>query len=353
MLARAGGETGGEGNVSERLAKLGRRLVTIPAYFLLAALSVLLAPLWIPVLAIADWRRSGTRAALRCGAFFTWYLQCQCGGLAGAIVVWVMQLPPGVSRERYLAWNFTLQKWWGNALLRGTAAIFDVRYETDGIELTERGPYLLFMRHSSTGDTLLSILLVSVPYDVMLRYVFKRELRWDPCIDVVGGRMINYFVDRDSSDSAREIAEIVRLSEDLGEREALIIYPEGTRFTPEKQQRVFEKLREKGDFELLARAETLRHLLPPRLGGPLALLEANRGLDVVFCAHTGWEGVATFWDLWAGNLLGRVIRVHYWRVPFEEIPKTRAERVDWLYAQWKRVDDWIEAHHKLDRPATS
>ncbi len=348
-----GRSEGGRPSEEGRLSRVGRRVVTIPGYLLLAALSVLLAPIWIPVLAIVDWTRRGTRAALRCGAFFTWYLQCQCGGLVGTFAAWLMHFAPGVSHERYIAWNFALQRWWGTALLRGTSAIFGVTYETDGVELAAKSPYLLFMRHASTGDTLLSILLISVPYRVSLRYVFKRELRWDPCIDVVGHRMPNYFVDRASTDSAREIEAIVQLAQDLAPHEGVILYPEGTRFTPEKQQRVLQKLREKGDAEMLARAEKLRHVLPPRLGGPVALLASNPGLDVVFCAHTGWEGVATFWDLWAGNLVGRVIRVHYWRVPFAEIPVDDAERVDWLYAQWKGVDDWIEAHQGLDRAAAT
>ena len=38
----------------------------------------------------------------------------------------------------------------------------------------------------------------------------------------------------------------------------------------------------------------MRNLLPPRLTGPLALLERAPDLDVVFCGHVGFDG---FWTL--------------------------------------------------------
>jgi hypothetical protein len=71
------------------------------------------------------------------------------------------------------------------------------------------------------------------------------------------------------------------------------------------------------------------------------LLEANRGADAVFCAHVGFEDAGTFNDLFRGSLVNRVIGVHFWRVPFAEIPRERDSQTRWLYEQWARVDDWI------------
>ena len=39
---------------------------------------------------------------------------------------------------------------------------------------------------------------VSRRYHLRLRYVLKRELLWDPCLDIVGQRVPNIFVDRDA-----------------------------------------------------------------------------------------------------------------------------------------------------------
>jgi hypothetical protein len=55
------------------------------------------------------------------------------------------------------------------------------------------------LRHASIGDTLLASALVGRPHGIFwLRYVLKRELLWDPCLDVVGNRLPHVFVDRAS-----------------------------------------------------------------------------------------------------------------------------------------------------------
>ncbi len=119
------------------------------------------------------------------------------------------------------------------------------------------------------------------------------------------------------------------------------IYPEGTRFTPERQRRALAHIRRRGDSDLVARAERLRYVLPPRLGGTMALLEAGTEADAVFCVHAGFEGVRTFHDLLSGALIDRTVEVEYWRVPATRIPKDGDARIDWLYDQWIRVDEWV------------
>ena len=71
--------------------------------------------------------------------------------------------------------------------------------EADGA----RGPYLLLVRHASSGDALLASSLVSAPNRMQLRCVLKRELLWDPCLDIVGNWLPNVFAERDAPDSSR------------------------------------------------------------------------------------------------------------------------------------------------------
>ena len=87
-------------------------------------------------------------------------------------------------------------------------------------------------------------------------------------------------------------------------------------------------------------------MLPPRLGGSLALLDPITPADVVILAHVGLDGLAEVKDIWDGHMVGRTIRVAFWRVPFEEIPTDRQGRIDWLFAQWEQVDAWIGAHRE-------
>ena len=74
---------------------------------------------------------------------------------------------------------------------------------------------LLFPRHVSVADTLLPAVFVSSRNGILLRHVLKRELLWDPCLDIVGNRLPNCFVRRDSRDSAREIRAVAALAHDV------------------------------------------------------------------------------------------------------------------------------------------
>jgi 1-acyl-sn-glycerol-3-phosphate acyltransferase len=320
-----------------------RRLVTIPTVLVLAAASVLLSPLWIPALAVADALRPARRgAALRAGAMLAVYLHCEAAGVVASFGLWLASAGRR-ARERFLARNLALQRWWATTLFEAARRIYAMDLAVDGEAAVAPGPILLFPRHASVADTLLPAVLVTAPHGIRLRYVLKRELLVDPCLDVVGNRLPNVFVRRGSEDSEREIAAVAALGSGLGRDEGVLIYPEGTRHSAAKRARVIERLRAAGDAERLAHAERLRHLLPPRRGGPLALLDAAPAADVVFCAHTGLEGAASLADLWRGDLVGRAVRVRFWRVPRAEVPAERSARARWLDAWWERLDAWVDA----------
>ncbi len=321
---------------------LARRAISIPAYFLLATLALGSCWIWLPLLAAVDLLRGGRSAALRCALFLTHYLLCECFGLIASFAIWLgRRLGGPAGARRYADWNRALQRAWAAALWNGARRIFGMRLRVEGAELVSQPPLLLLIRHASVADTLIPAVMITIPHQIHMRYVLKRELLWDPCLDVVGNRLPNYFVDRDSLDGAREVQGIASLVEQLGPEEGILIYPEGTRFSPRKRERILARLSRGDDDGLLDRAKQLEHTLPPRLGGTLALLEANPGADVVFCAHTGFEGAASFWELADGALVDRVIEVRFWRVPWAQVPETREGRISWLFDHWKRIDRWI------------
>ncbi len=322
-----------------------RRVVSITLYIGLCVVLLAAFPLLITLLAAVDLARGSPWVLVRCLSFATLYLCCEVIGIAVSFAFWLTQ-PVWAARDRgrYLTRHLALQRWWARTLYWGAERIFSMRTEVEGDADVGDGPIVLFMRHASMGDTLLPAVILSDRHGYALRYVLKRELLWDPCLDLVGNRLPNYFVRRGSGESAREIAAVQRLMEHLGARAGVLIYPEGTRFTPAKHARAVARLEQSGQIELAARARTLRHILPPRLGGPLALLECNQGADAVFCAHVGFEGAATIGALLSGSLVGQVIRVRFWRVPFGAIPRDRAARIKWLYDQWARVDEFVGRH---------
>jgi 1-acyl-sn-glycerol-3-phosphate acyltransferase len=319
-----------------------RRALSVPMYLGLAVLCLVGAPAWLLGTAVADVTsgRARTWARTRSFGFFALYLACEVVGVLIATLLWLATLGGrlGGSR-RYLAANAALQRWWTTALFKGSVWLFSMKVEVEGLELARNGPLLLFVRHASTADTVLAAALVANPNRLLLRYVLKRELLWDPCLDIVGRRLPNAFVDRKAARSRGEVEAVARLAMDLDARSAVLIYPEGTRFAAEKLERGIEALRERKLDQLAAMASGFRHVLPPRLGGPLALLEAAPGVDLLLLEHTGFEGAATFAGFWSGELVGRTIRVRLRRFAAEAIPSSGRDQ--WLFERWTEMDGWI------------
>jgi 1-acyl-sn-glycerol-3-phosphate acyltransferase len=322
-----------------------RRLVTIPrVYGLFVVVTVLLPVLAVGALVVDIARAAATRKpwmAVRMIAFAWVYLAMEVVGLAGAFAVWAITLNGRLGgRERYLGRNFGIQKWALGTLFEASRRIFRLTYVVEGTEHLGRGPLVVMMRHASIVDNLLPMMMVTKPSGMYLRYVLKRELLGDPIFDVVGTRIPNHFVDRGGTDTATEVARVRDLARDLGPDEGVIIYPEGTRFTKAKQARILERL-QSGDPDFYARAQKLRHVLPPRVGGPQALLEGAPEADVLVVAHTGLGGFAQVGDVWAGAMVGRVVKVKMWRVDAADVPRGRREQVEWVSEHWARIDEWI------------
>jgi 1-acyl-sn-glycerol-3-phosphate acyltransferase len=324
---------------------LGRRLVTVPGYFAACFLWLGALPVSLPLALFVDALRRNRGVLLRSSLVLTVYLSAEVLGVAAAGGLWLWRSVFGIRPERWADLHFRLEAWWGSLLFGATIRSFGLRVEIENEQADlDRGPYLLLLRHASTGDTLLASALVSRPHGLRLRYVLKQELLWDPCLDIVGHRIPNAFVDRFSDDSAHEIRRVADLARDLGPRDGILIYPEGTRFSEAKRARLLDRLDPVDDAKRLEYSRSLRYTLPPRSGGLLALLEAAPAADVVICAHTGFEGAASLAQIWKGALVHRRVRVQFRRVPREEIPTNRDERIAWIDEEWQRVDAWIAGH---------
>jgi 1-acyl-sn-glycerol-3-phosphate acyltransferase len=325
---------------------LRRRLLTIPGYTLAWLLWLGGTPIWLSLALVFDVVRRGGWVALRGGVLLGVYLSCEIVGMVASGGLWGWRRIFGIDERRWVDLHFRLETWWGATLFRAVVRIFglEVAVEGDGDAELGRGPYLLLLRHASSGDTLLASALISAPHGLRLRYVLKRELLWDPCLDIVGNRLPHVFVDRSSEDSQREILRVQALARDLGARDGVLIYPEGTRFSDAKRRRVLERLGREGDVKMLDYARSLASVLPPRLGGTLGLLDAAPDADVVVCAHTGFEGAASLATVWRGGLVGQVIRVYFRRIPRARIPTSREARSAWILEEWQRVGAWVESH---------
>jgi 1-acyl-sn-glycerol-3-phosphate acyltransferase len=330
--------------LSESLGTIwARRAVTIPGTCLLTAIVVGLCPVVVPILGIVDiFRRQDFRLV-------RFYVSVMV--LIGLHPIGLVMLFDAFVRggswwgapiEREIRMTAKAEAWWADAMVRAAVWIYRMRMVIEGADELKNGRALIFMRHTSILDTMLPLSVIGRPFAKHVRYVMKREVLWNPCVDIVGHRIPTAFVRRGGTRDNSDIEQVMWLAENLGPEGIVIIYPEGTRFTEEKQKRRFENI-QKNNPELLNRATALQNVLPPHLGGSLALLSRKTNHDVAFCAHVGLEGAGQMDDWARGALLDRTIRIKFFRVASESVPKDEPERIDWLYRHWQEVDSWIEA----------
>ena len=313
-----------------------RRLKTIPTIFLAWAISLPLSPLLVVAAIGVDVARlvtgNSTFSTLRLFFFGVAYLTAEVVGVSMAGMQW-LATGFGANHERLMSWSYRLQGRWTAFLLASIKKAFSLNVEAMGLEHTVPGPYILMMRHASMIDVLLPASLIAHQKGIKLRWILKQELLSDPALDVVGSRLPNHFVDRSGRDAAAEREAIRQLGVALQHDEAVMIYPEGTRFSTKKRDVMVRKMsRIYPDFA--AEFESLDSVLPPQPGGSLALLDF--GYDIVFGTHSGLAGLASLRQIWSGALVGTTIRAEFWRV---EAPKGSVEsRLPWLLKQWQEVD---------------
>lgn len=320
------------------LGRFTRRLVSISAVTVALCLWVVTAPLAITVALVVDAtarvrdaRSALSLAWLTIGAI----LVAEVVGVVFLALAWLVSVG---NPRRLFRLSFAVQCLWARFNFWALRTIYSIRFEMRGAEACARGPVVILARHSSIFDTLVPIVGIAAPLGVHLRYVMKRELLWDPCLDIAGQRLPNHFVARGSGDPAQQAAAVGALAVGLPADEGVLIYPEGTRFSPTK---LAERKRQVSSThpELAALTAGYTHVLPPRTAGALALIEA--GHDVAILTHHGFDGIAGWADIWRGSLCNRTVVAEVRRIPADEIPPGREARTRWLFEQFAWVDAWV------------
>lgn len=313
-----------------------RRAVTVPAVALAAVALVLFAPLWLPLSLLADLVRGRFRLpTARLLAFAMCWAWLESMGVAAAAGLWL------TGQRRNQRAHFALQRWWAARLMGALRATTGMRVEAVDAGCLAPGPAVMLCRHASLADSLLSAWIITGHAGMNPRYVLKRELLYDPCLDIVGNRLPNHFLDRQATDTAPELAALRELATGLRANEIAVIFPEGTRSSPAKRQRAIDAIRER-DPGRADRLAPLRHLLPPRPAGAEALLDGCPTADVVVAWHVGFDGLDTF-----GGIIRHLsrrplpVRFHAERVARAELP-CGGEFRTWLDDVWLRMDRSVD-----------
>lgn len=314
-----------------------RRVITVPAFFVATLFVIAISPAVLLIGLPLDILLRRRFATLRAWAMVDVFFLCEMAGVVASVWIWFRHR----ERDAFVAANYRLEFWWAGTLYRMGLRLFSLKVQVEGADVADRGPLLVFSRHVSPIDNLLPVALISLPFQSRLRWVINRSLLRDPCIDIVGNRLPNCFVANSSGDSEREIQRVEALGSSLGPRDGVLIFPEGGLFSPQRRDRIIERLRASGDTAMEERATRIRNLLPPRIGGSMALLGSAVGVDAVFLAHTGLEGATEYTNILGGDIVGRTIKVKMWRVAASEIPLTYDGRISWLFDQWEAMDAWV------------
>lgn len=280
-------------------------------------------------------RLSKTFSTTRLCCFLLAFLVVENTGFV--MLLWTWLTTAANSRERH-ARTFAVQRVYTGGHLAAVKRLFSLTFVVEHPELAATGPVLVFVRHASLVDVLVPGVFIANAHLLELRYVLKKELLVEPCLDIAGHWIPNHFVDRSGADSDAELAAIRALKAGIGPGEGVILYPEGTRFSRGKRRAIIEKL----EGPAREQAEQLEHLLPIRKGGALTLLDASPRCDVLFVGHHGLEGLTRVKDIWQGALVGKTITITFWREPASSVPEGEEARLAWLHEKWLRLDQWLE-----------
>ena len=335
---------------------LRRRLLTVPLLCGFGLFWVVLAPLWLLAgLLTAPFERRPF-ARLRFLLFLCGYCLGELLFLLILFLQWVFLLGflPG-SGPRLARATETVANRWGQVLYALGVRCFDLRLSFSGLECLQKpGPLIVLSRHASLGDTPIAPTYLGAQHGFRLRYIVKNELKYDPVFDVIGRRLGSCFVRRGSKNRDREVDAVCAQLQDLTPRDAILLYPEGTRYSEGKRLRVLDKIRQDNP-SLYARVAHFGHVLPPQLGGAIELLVRNPGADVVIVQHVGFEVAATFSALVDGRALHQPIEVLFRRFPYAALPTEREALIDWLLEKWSEMDRWVQQRkpHVMPQSAVS
>ncbi|GEL96067.1 1-acyl-sn-glycerol-3-phosphate acyltransferase [Cellulomonas composti] len=217
-------------------------------------------------------------------------------------------------------------------------------------------PIIVASRHAGPGDSFILVHALLNWFDRAPRIVLKDTLQWDPAIDVLLNRLPSQFITPRSarrSDAPRLSDAVGDLAAGLGPDGALVIFPEGGNVTPGRRARRIDTLREQGQHHLAEQAEQMVNVMAPHSGGLLSALGAASDAGVVFVAHTGLDRLVTVRDIWRELPMDKRIVMKGWSVPPQDVPRDPGDQEEWLFAHWRRIDDWIAAFDVAAAPDPS
>jgi 1-acyl-sn-glycerol-3-phosphate acyltransferase len=251
-------------------------------------------------------------------------------------------LRPLIGRERAEAADLSIVAWVLGRILAAARLTTGFRMELQEppvpLPFDQAEPVLVLARHGGVGDSFALAHLLIDRYRRRPRVVLKDLLIWDPMLDVALSRMGAGWIGGSSVLANRNVIEEVARSARPGD--AVLLFPEGANWTPQRHQAAISRLRRAGRRQALKTTVLMDHVLPPKAGGVLTCLAARPELPVVIMAHTGLDRITSARALWQALPFKSAMRLRWWIAA--PPPGGDKDRVAWLTAEWAVVDEWID-----------
>lgn len=219
-------------------------------------------------------------------------------------------------------------------------------------KLNPKKSHLIISNHQSWMDIviLFSVFNHKIP---IVKFFIKKQLQWMPLISV-GAKLLEYpFMERHTKAQiqarpelkGKDIETVKKACQKFkGRPTTLVNFCEGTRFTPEKQQR---------------QNSPYRNLLRPKTGGAALVINSlKEDMDVLLNVTVIYpHGLTDAWAFCCGKL-DKII-VHVEAIPitselygdYDNDPNYRSRMQQFINQLWSKKDELIQAEHDK-HPAT-
>jgi 1-acyl-sn-glycerol-3-phosphate acyltransferase len=288
---------------------------------------------------------SRRRRVLRIGAFALCYCLVELAVMIAAGILWLRRIVPGGRKSSWLKANQALLGWALGHVLGAARQFIGFRVAvietSDSTALGGVDPVLVLARHGGPGDSFALVHLLLTRYRRDVHIVLKDILQLDPALDLLLNRLHCCFLG--SGDGRKSTERLAQMARGLGPGDALLLFPEGANWTPDRRQRAIRRLWRHNKADAARAATLMTNVLPPRPDGVFTCLDANPGLGVVVVAHAGLDRMVRARQAWDQLPLSAPMTVRAW--PTVEVPDDTESRLAWLTLEWAVVDEWVDAFH--------
>lgn len=331
-----------------------RRLLMAPSVIVLTAvLAVLLLVAAVcqavTALGFIVGRRPRWRA-LRVLSFGVVYAASDCLCLLACVLLWLASpVPRWRDENRWRARHVRVLDRFLAILMRTAQLVFGFRLKLESPRsenIAADRPVIVLGRHAGPGASLVLVHVLLRLRERVPMIVLKARLRLDPALDVLLTRIGCAFIGGVGSHETGPSA-VARLAAGLGPRDALVLFPEGSDWTPTRHRLAILRLRRNGLNAQATAAASMPHVLPPRPAGTFAALRAAPTAQLAVFMHTGHDDLLDAASVWRALPLQRELHMVWWNEPRPEVA-TEADCASWLNGLWRGIDDWIGEQTAMD-----